>query len=73
MRLAVYLVPTALFAAALCLGWAFDRSVRIETEAAIFSLLYVAGVAGARLGLRVTTWLIPFAVVIGVIILGAMT
>jgi hypothetical protein len=73
MRLAAYGVPTALFCAALSVGWVLDRSGRTGAEAAIFSVLYFAGVAGARVGLRVTSWLIPFAAVIGVIVLGAMT
>ena len=73
MRLAVYALPTLLFSAALCLGWVFDRSGRAGVDAGIFSLLYVVGVAGARVGLRITSWFIPFAVMIAVIILGAMT
>jgi hypothetical protein len=73
MRLAVYLLPTLLFCAALSVGWIFDRSGRAGVDAGIFCVLYVAGVAGARLGLRITSWFIPFAVTIAVIILGAMT
>jgi hypothetical protein len=73
MRLAAYLVPTLLFCGALWLGWMFDRSGRAGIDAGVFSALYVVGVAGTRLGLRVTTWFIPFAVMIAVIILGAMT
>ena len=73
MRFAVYFIPTALFCIALCLGAMFDRSGRAGVDAAIFSLLYVSGVAGTRAGVRATSWFIPFAVVIGVIVLGAMT
>jgi hypothetical protein len=73
MRVPVYLLPTLLFGAALLLGWTFDRSGRAGLDAGIFCALYLAGVAGARLGLRITYWFIPFAVVIAVIILGAMT
>jgi hypothetical protein len=73
MRLSVYLLPTLLFCAALWLGWSFDRAGRAGVDAGIFGLLYLAGVAGTRLGLRVASWFIPFAVTIAVIILGAMT
>lgn len=73
MRPSVYLLPTGLFCAALTAGALFDRSGRMGVDAAIFCVLYLAGVAGTRLGLRITTWLIPFAVTIAVIILGAMT
>jgi len=73
MRFAVYCIPTALFCAALGMGWTFDRSERTGVDAAIFCLLYVIGVAGTRAGLRITSWFIPFAVMIAVIILGAMT
>ncbi len=73
MRFSSYGVPTLLFCSALWLGWVFDRSGRAAIDAGIFSALYVAGVAGTRLGLRITTWFIPFAVMIAVIILGAMT
>ena len=73
LRLPVYLLPGVLFCAALCLAWLFDRSGRPAIDAAIFCALYVAGVAGTRLGFRITSWFIPFAVTIAVIILGAMT
>jgi len=73
MRVPAYLLPTLLFGAALWLGWTFDRSGRAGLDAGIFCALYLAGVAGTRLGLRITSWFIPFAVVIAVIVLGAMT
>lgn len=73
LRLPVYALPTLLFAAALLLGWVFDRSGRAGIDAGILSALYLAGVAGTRLGLRITSWFIPFATMIAVIILGAMT
>ena len=73
MRPAVYLLPTALFCVALSLGWIFDRAGRAGIDAGVFCLLYLAGIAGTRLGLRVTSWFIPFASMIAVIILGAMT
>jgi hypothetical protein len=73
LRLPVYLLPTLLFCAALSLGLIFDRSGRAGVDAGIFCALYLAGVAGTRLGLRITSWIIPFAVTIAVIILGAMT
>lgn len=73
MRLPIYLLPGVLFCAALSLAWAFDRSGRAHVDAAIFCALYLAGVAGTRLGLRITSWFIPFAAMIAVIILGAMT
>jgi hypothetical protein len=73
MRFTVYFMPTLLFCAALCLALLFDHSERAGVDAAIFGLLYVTGVAGTRAGLRVTTWFIPFAVMIALIILGAMT
>jgi hypothetical protein len=73
LRLPVYLLPTLLFGAALWLGWTFDRSGRAAIDAGIFCALYVAGVVGTRTGLRITSWIIPFAATIAVIILGAMT
>jgi len=73
LRLPVYLLPTLLFCAALWVGSVFDRSGRAGVDAGIFCGLYLAGVAGTRLGLRITSWFIPFAVTITVIILGAMT
>ena len=73
LRFPVYLLPTLIFGAALWLGWVFDRSGRAAIDAGIFCALYLAGVAGTRLGLRITSWFIPFAVTIAVIILGAMT
>lgn len=73
MRFAVYLLPTLLFAGALWLGMSFDRAGRAGLDAGIFCLLYLAGVGGSRLGLRATSWFIPFVVTIAVIILGAMT
>ena len=73
LRLPAYLLPTALFCAALWLGWIFDRSGRTGIDAGVFCALYLAGVVGTRLGLRITSWFIPFAVTIAVIILGAMT
>jgi hypothetical protein len=73
MRFSSYGVPTLLFCGALWLGWVFDRSGRAGIDAGIFGTLYVVGVAGTRLGLRITAWFIPFAAMIAVIILGAMT
>jgi hypothetical protein len=73
MRLPIYLLPGVLFCAALSLAWSFDRSGHAHVDAAIFCALYLAGVAGTRLGLRITSWFIPFAAMIAVIILGAMT
>jgi hypothetical protein len=73
MRFWIYFIPTALFCAALLLGWAFDHGGRAALEAGIFSALYVLGVAGARKDLQVTRWFMPFATLVAVIILGAMT
>jgi len=73
MRLAAYGIPVLLFAAALAGAWPFDRSGRATLDAGVFSLLFVAGVIGARLRLATTTWLMPFAVLISLIILAAMT
>ena len=73
MRVAVYLVPTGLFCVAMALGWTFDRSGRAAVDAGIFSALYLMGVAGTRAELRVMPWIMPFAITIAVIVLGAMT
>ena len=73
MRPGAYFIPTALFGAALLLGGAFDRGGRAGLEAGIFSALYVLGVAGSRLELKVTSWFMPFAALVAVIVLGAMT
>jgi hypothetical protein len=73
MRPGVYLIPTALFCGALCSAWTFDRGGRCKVDAAIFSVLYCLGVTGMRLELGVTRWFMPFATLLAVIILGAMT
>jgi hypothetical protein len=73
MRAAVYLLPSGLFCVALALGGSFDRSGRAGIDAAIFTALYLTGVGGTRANLRVMPWLMPFAITIAVIILGAMT
>jgi hypothetical protein len=73
MRAATYLLPTSIFLLALLLGWLFDRADRVSLDAGVFAVLYLVGVLGARLELRVMPWFMPFAVAIAVIILGAMT
>ncbi|HET9861962.1 MAG TPA: DUF6136 family protein [Steroidobacteraceae bacterium] len=73
MRNPLYLVPTAMFCAALLAGRAFDRGGRTGLEAGIFCVLYALGVAGARLDWGVTRWFMPFTTMLAVIILGAMT
>lgn len=73
MRLAAYGIPTTLFVATLCSAWRFDRSGSAARDALAFSVLYVFGVIGSRLGWRVTTWAMPFTITIVLIILSAMT
>lgn len=73
MRAPVYLLPSAIFGAALVLGWIFDRADRAAIDAGTFTVLYLIGVIGTRLELRVMPWFMPFTVTIAVIILGAMT
>jgi Family of unknown function (DUF6136) len=73
MRLAAYGVPTALFIAILSCAWRFDHSGTAGRDALAFTVLYLFGVIGARLGWRITTWAMPFAVMIALIILSAMT
>lgn len=73
MRTMVYLAPSAIFGVALTLGWLFDRADRTVIDAGTFAILYLVGVGGTRLGLRVMPWFMPFAAAMAVIILGAMT
>jgi len=73
MRFTTYAVPIGIYALALGAAWQFDRSGRAGLDAAIFSALFVCAVAGARLGWRPTTWLMPFTSTIALIILAAMT
>jgi hypothetical protein len=73
MRIATYGIPMLMFIAALASAWPFDRSGRAALDAGIFSLLFVAGVVGARLKWAATTWLMPFTVLVLLIILAAMT
>jgi Family of unknown function (DUF6136) len=73
MRLAAYGIPTMFFVAALAGAWGFDRSGTAGRDALVFSLLYLSGVIGARLGWKPTTWLVPFTSMISLIILAAMT
>jgi hypothetical protein len=72
MRLPVYALPTALFAAALLVAGIFDRSGTAWRDASIFSVLYVAGVAGTRLEWVVIRWAMPLACMIALIVLSAM-
>jgi hypothetical protein len=73
MRFTAYAVPAGLFVLAVAAAWPFDHSGRAEVDAAVFSVLFVLGVAGARLGWRPTTWLMPFLTIMAVIVLAAMT
>ena len=73
MRLAVYGIPAALFASALAIASAFDRSARPHVDALIFAVLFILGVIGARLGWHPTSWLMPVLTLITLVILGAMT
>jgi len=73
MRLAAYAIPVALFTLAIACAWSFDRSGRAGLDAGVFAVLFVLGVAGARLGWRAVSWLMPFSTMIGLIILAAMT
>jgi hypothetical protein len=72
MRFAAYAIPTALFAVALSIAAIFDRSGTAWRDAAIFSALFVAGVAGARLERPEVRWALPLACMIALIILSAM-
>ncbi len=75
MRLAAYGIPVALFAlaTACACAWPFDRSGRAVLDAGVFSVLFLLGVAGARLRWRPVSWLMPFATLISLIVLAAMT
>jgi hypothetical protein len=72
MRLAAYAIPAALFAAALLVAAVFDRSGTAWRDGSIFSVLFVAGVAGTRLERREIRWAMPLACTITLIILSAM-
>jgi len=73
MRFTAYAVPVGLYALAMAIAWPFDHSERPGIDLLVFSLLFVLGVTGARLGWRPTTWLMPFTSMIALIILAAMT
>jgi FtsH-binding integral membrane protein len=72
MRFAAYAIPTALFVIALSVAALFDRSGTALRDASVFSLLFVAGVAGARVGIAAIRWSMPLACMIALIILSAM-
>jgi len=72
MRFAAYAIPCALFVIALSIAAPFDRSGTALRDASVFSLLFVAGVAGARLGIPAIRWAMPLACMIALIILSAM-
>jgi len=72
MRFSVYALPSALFAAAVLAAWPFDRSGTALRDAAVFALLYLIGVAGARASLGVVTWFMPLSCAVALIILSAM-
>ncbi|MEO8063950.1 MAG: DUF6136 family protein [Pseudomonadota bacterium] len=72
MRFAAYAIPAALFAVALLVAAVFDRSGTAWRDAAIFSGLFAAGVAGTRLEWPVVRWAMPLACMIALIILSAM-
>jgi uncharacterized protein DUF6136 len=73
MRFAAYAIPVVLFTLSIACAWPFDRSGRAWTDAGVFTILFVLGVAGARLGWRPVSWLMPFFTMLGLIILAAMT
>jgi hypothetical protein len=73
MRLSIYLIPTGFFVLALGLARLFDRSGTAARDALVFSLLFLFGVLGARLGWKIIKWLMPFSCMIALIILAAMT
>lgn len=72
MRLWVYGIPTALFAASLIVAWPFDRSGTAAAPALVFGFLYLAGAATARCGIAAASWLMPFATAVALIVMGAM-
>ena len=72
MRFSVYVIPSALFAAALLAAWPFDRSGTELRDAAVFASLYLIGVAGARASLAVIAWFMPLSCAVALIILSAM-
>jgi hypothetical protein len=72
MRLAAYAIPAALFAIALSIAALFDRSGTAWRDASIFSALFAAGVAGARLERPEVRWAMPLVCMIALIILSAM-
>jgi hypothetical protein len=72
MRFTTYAVPVGLYALAMAIAWRFDHSERPGIDLLVFSALFVLGITGARLGWRPTTWLMPFASMIALIVLAAM-
>ena len=72
MRFSAYAIPSALFAAALLAAWPFDQSGTALRDAAVFVLLYLTGVAGARASLAVIAWFMPLSCAVALIILSAM-
>jgi Family of unknown function (DUF6136) len=72
MRLAAYLIPIALFAAALAIAWPFDRSGTAQRDASMFSALFAGGIVGARLGMPAIRWIMPLCCMLALIIMSAM-
>ena len=73
MRGWLYGIPTLLFVAAVALSWPFDHSGRAWLDGSVFAMLFVLGVIGARLRWNPTQWAMPFATMVSLIILAAMT
>jgi len=73
MRAWLYAIPTLLFIAAIATSWPFDHSGRPWLDGGVFGILFVLGVVGARLRWSPTQWAMPFATMVSLIILAAMT
>jgi hypothetical protein len=73
MRPWLYAVPALLFIAAVAAAWPFDHSGRAWIDGSVFAVLFVLGVIGARLRWNPTRWAMPFATMISLIVLAAMT
>jgi hypothetical protein len=73
MRRWLYAIPALLFVMALAVAWPFDHSGHARLDGTVFAILFVLGVIGARLRFKPTQWAMPFATMVSLIVLAAMT
>jgi hypothetical protein len=72
MRPGVYGIPALLFGGALLVAAYFDAGESAPATSAVFGTLFVAGVAAARCGVQMASWLMPLLSFVAVLIFGGI-